>query len=49
MEEIYPGRAPKSVADLTFTYLACYLDPELQCGLGLVGLATNIKILTPKI
>ena len=33
---------------LTLTYTARYLDPELQCGPGLVGLATNIESSHPK-
>ena len=38
----------KIVADqgslmLSFTYMARFLDPGLQCGPGLVGLATNNK------
>ena len=33
---------------LTSTYTARYLDSELHCGPGLVGLATNIKSSHPK-
>ena len=33
---------------LTFTYMAHDFHPELQCGPGLVGLATNIKSSHPK-
>ena len=33
---------------LTLTDMARYLDPELHCGPGLVGLATNIKSSHPK-
>ena len=33
---------------LTFKYMARDLDPELQCGLGLVGLTTNTESLHPK-
>ena len=31
-----------------FTYTAHYLDPELQCGLGLGGLGTNNNSSHPK-
>ena len=33
---------------LTITYMVHYLDPELQCGPGLVGLETNIESLQTK-
>ena len=33
---------------LTFACMAHYLDPELQCGPGLGGLATSIKFSHPK-